>query len=174
MLVYYAEPNGIFHFNRYRIYGMNTGHSPTDIPFNMYLQFSQQYKYDRQRPLIDATYREGYLGEKFKKVVSVVAFKYDEIKYLPEATLYRLVHELRLGDYRAKYDKKSCITLIQHALERISPPSYANRNCEKCRTEFTPLEEKQIFCKIRCARNMAQENYSKRVKAIKTSNGTQY
>lgn len=172
MLVHYIEPNGVFYFSKYRIYGINTGHDPTDIPFNMYLKFSNQYDYDQRHPLIDATYREDFLRKKFNKQVSEVAIKYGEIRLLPDKTLLRLINELELGDYRAKLDRKSYITLVQHALERISPPSYASKFCQFCGKEFLPFEEKQIFCRIKCAKNVAQRNYSKRVKALKTNIST--
>lgn len=88
MLVYYKEPLGILHINKYRIYGRKWHRSPIDLPYDIYKSYKEL--------LVDATYRSGYLKERFGCQVSEIAFTVKELRSLPLNTLRKLASELGL------------------------------------------------------------------------------
>jgi len=83
MLVHAKNPDGIIHVAQYRIYGINCGYDPVDIPYELYAAY--------QGVLTDATYREGYLTKLLNKPFPEIAFRYGELRYLPSETLDKIL-----------------------------------------------------------------------------------
>lgn len=110
MLVYAKSPRGVLHLDRFRIYGRETGRKPCDIPFNLYNLCKDG--------LEDATYREGYLRAKFGHSCPVVAFTYNEIRFLPDKTLNALATTMNL-DINAEWTRKGLIDAIKGALRDV-------------------------------------------------------
>jgi len=112
MLVHAKNPRGVHYVDHYQIYGKQTGHHPTDIPFDV-------YKVSRN-VLEDATYREGYLSKIFKTQFPVIAFTYSEIRYLPDKTL-NTIGPLMVADYDESWSHKKKVDQIKKRLADESP-----------------------------------------------------
>lgn len=112
MLVYAKNPNGVLHIERVRLYGANLGYEPKDVS----VQFYRKYR----DLLEDATYRETDLRKRFGSFSGEVAFKYCELRYVPEKTLDRIANELGL-DYDVKWDKNHKIRRVKKAIRNVSP-----------------------------------------------------
>jgi hypothetical protein len=112
MLVHAKNPRGVLHLERFRIHGKETGRDPCDIPFELYNSCKDG--------LQDATYREGYLRSKFGRPCPEVAFTYNEIRFLPEKTLMKLVEAtgIKVDD---EWTHKGLIDAIKGALRNVSP-----------------------------------------------------
>ncbi len=121
MLVHYSQPHGILYINGYRIYGEMTGHAPTDISFPEYEQWINDGL------VIEATYREGFLSQRYKRPFSEIAFKYSEIHCYPYQTLMRLIIEL--GAKKTNCKKHTwLVTLIKRFIRSTSPNVKTNSN----------------------------------------------
>jgi hypothetical protein len=107
MLVHAKSPRGVLYLKHYQIWGKETGQQPTDIPFDLYNACKDG--------LQDATYREGYLGSKFGCPFPVVAFTYNEIRFLPDNTLNK-IGPLMVDDYDADWSHKKKVDQIKVAL----------------------------------------------------------
>ena len=114
MLVHYSQPKGILYINGYRIYGELTGHAPTDIS---YIEYEQWIK---DELVIDATYREGFLMNRYKKPFSEIAFKFSEIHCYPYQTLMRLIIELGAKKTNSK-KHVWLVKLIKRFIRKTSP-----------------------------------------------------
>jgi hypothetical protein len=90
MLVYAKTPRGILYVNGTPIYGREDGHDPVDISFEMYEACKEAVE--------DATYREGYLREKFGWSLGPIAFTYGELRFLPENTLRKIARGLGVDE----------------------------------------------------------------------------
>jgi len=112
MLVYCKTPRGILHLGRFRIYGMETGRDPCDIPFDVYNKCKDG--------LQDATYREGILSKIFKKQFPEIAFTYSELRYLPDKTL-DTIGELIVEGYDIEWSHKKKVDQIKLTLAEASP-----------------------------------------------------
>lgn len=98
MLVYAKNPRGILYLNNQPIHGRETGRDPVDVPFEVYEKC--------QDCLEDATYREGYLREKFGWSLGEVAFTYTELRWLPEATLRKIAKGMKLDEAKRTTNKQ--------------------------------------------------------------------
>jgi len=112
MLVYAKNPNGIIHVDRYRIYGIHWGQDPIDLPYSLY----ETYK----NVLVDATYREGYLSQLFKKPFPEMAFRYSELRYLPSEKLDKILKALDI-DFDTKWPSKRKVENIKMVIRNVSP-----------------------------------------------------
>ena len=112
MLVHAKIPRGVLHLNGFRIHGKETGRKPCDIPFELYNSCKDG--------LQDATYREGYLRQKFGRPCPVVAFTYSEVRFLPDATLHTLAEVMGI-DVNKDWQRKGLIDAIKVALRDVSP-----------------------------------------------------
>lgn len=142
MLVHYKIRNGVLHLGRWRIYGISTGHPPTDIPWEMFRDLcSRKRARDRAsnqknpvgvigKPkdvLVQATYRASDLQRIFKRGFSEIAFQYDELDALPNKTLQRLADEMGLVPKKeldienSGKDRKHLLELIKRSLREASP-----------------------------------------------------
>lgn len=110
MLVYAKD--GIAHVGTYRVYGRSTGQAPADIPFEVYNAYSDF--------LIDATYREAYLSKIFKKPFPEIAFTYNEIRYLPEDQLNKILNYMCI-EFDDSWTYKQKVENIKRALRDVSP-----------------------------------------------------
>lgn len=93
--------------NGYRIYGAAMIQGPTEVPFDLYKQCKDV--------LISATYREGHLQKLFGRPFPEVAFRYDEVKHLPERTLHLLMERMGIS-FETDWPKKRKVELIKAAL----------------------------------------------------------
>lgn len=111
MLVYAKNPRGVLYLDGYQIWGKETGQQPRDIPFNLYNTCKDG--------LEDATYREGYLSAKFGRPFPMVAFTYNEIRYLPDRTLAIISESMGLVIDK-ELTRKGLIDAIKGALRDVS------------------------------------------------------
>ena len=112
MLVHAKNPMGIAHIEQYRIYGRNWGYEPTDVPFSIY----EKYK----DVLVDATYREGSLSKIFGRPFPEIAFKYSELKHLPDITLDKLLTAFGVefdADWQSKRKVENIKMILRHGLK---------------------------------------------------------
>ena len=91
----------------YRIYGAAMIQGPTNVPFEIY----QQCK----AVLISATYREGHLTKLFGRQFPEIAFRYDEIRFLPEKTLHMLMEYMGVS-LQEDWSRKRKVEAIKIAL----------------------------------------------------------
>jgi hypothetical protein len=112
MLVYFATPNGVLYLDNYKIYGKQTGQHPQDIPFQMYLKCRDV--------LEDATYREGTLTKIFGRPFPEVAFRYSELRYVPDRTL-DVIGPLMMDNYDVEWSHKKKVDQIKVRLADESP-----------------------------------------------------
>lgn len=110
MLVYARNPRGILYVNNLPIYGREDGHDPVDIPFKMYEAC--------QDAIEDATYREGYLHDKFGWNQGAIAFTYAELRWLPEATLRRIAKGMGIKEEK-RTTNKQLVEDIKRALRDV-------------------------------------------------------
>ena len=109
MLVFAKNPKGIIHTGTHRIYGMQCGRDPVDIPYAVYSYY--------KNVLVDATYREGYLSKLFKKPFPEIAFKYSELRYVPHVTLNKILTALEVSyeeDWAHKRKVENIKMIIRH------------------------------------------------------------
>lgn len=110
MLVYARTPKGILYINNEPIYGREDGHDPADVPFQVY---------DACKDCLeDATYREGYLREKFGWNLGTIAFTYNELRWLPETTLRKIARGMKL-DESGRTTNKQLVEDIKRALRNV-------------------------------------------------------
>jgi hypothetical protein len=112
MLVYAKGNRSAIKIGNYRIYGRALLHGPTDIPFELY----QSHK----NALEDATYREGSLQHIFDCKFPEVAFKYGQLKLLPDKTLDK-IGRLLDPKYSTTWSYKHKVDAIKTALREASP-----------------------------------------------------
>lgn len=98
MLVYAKTPRGILYLNHQPIHGRDMGMDPVDLPFAVYDAC--------QDGLEDATYREGYLREKFGWKEGEIAFTYAELRWLPEHTLRKIARGIGLDESKRTTNKQ--------------------------------------------------------------------
>ena len=110
MLVYAKD--GIAHAGRYRVYGRSTGQAPVDIPFDIYNAYRDF--------LIDATYREEHLSKMFDRPFPEMAFTYNEIRYLPEEQLNKILDCMCI-EFDDSWTYKQKVENIKRALRNGSP-----------------------------------------------------
>lgn len=110
MLVYAKTPKGILYLNDQPIYGRDTGNDPADLPFQVYSAC--------QDALEDATYREGYLREKFGWNLGEIAFTYNELRWLPESTLRKIAKGMHLKEEK-RTTNKQLVEDIKRALRDV-------------------------------------------------------
>jgi hypothetical protein len=111
MLVHAKTPNGIIHAGGYRIYGISWGHAPVNLPHNVYKAFKDV--------LVHATYREGYLTKLFNKPFPEIAFRYNELRYLPHITLDKILSALEI-QYDADWPHKRKVENIKMVLRNVT------------------------------------------------------
>ena len=111
MLVYAKNPRGVLYLEGYQIWGKETGQQPKDIPWSLY--------HACRDGLEDATYREGYLCSKFGRPFPMVAFTYNEVRFLPDGTLALLVEAMNL-DADKNLTRKGLVDAIKGALRNVS------------------------------------------------------
>lgn len=75
MLVYAKEPRGIVNIDGYAIYGAYWGRSPVDLPHRLYKLFKEI--------LADASYRPEYFKKHFGVEIPEIAFKVNELSFIP-------------------------------------------------------------------------------------------
>ena len=114
MLVHAKNPRGILHLYGYRIHGKETKHKPRDIPFDLYNA--------NKDALVDGTYREGTLRSLFGVTFPMVAFTYNEVRWLPENTL-DAVGPLMVDQYDRTWSHKKKVDQIKVAIRNVSPTS---------------------------------------------------
>lgn len=107
MLVYSKNPHGMLMVAGYRIYGSAMIQGPTDIPFEIYQTCLDAVE--------SATYREGHLQKLFGRPFPAIAFRYDELRYLPDSTLHVLLDCIDI-DYEKDWPKKRKVELIKTAI----------------------------------------------------------
>jgi hypothetical protein len=112
MLVYAKNPQGLLRIGQYRIYGIDMVQGPTEVPFEVYNA--------NQEILEHATYREGYLRKLFQRHFPEVAFRYDELRYLPDTTLDTLCQCMELR-YENDWTSKHKVEVIKQAIRNASP-----------------------------------------------------
>jgi hypothetical protein len=112
MLVHYKTPKGVLCTGNWKIYGLATNMDPVDIPFEAYESLKGS--------VVDATYREAYLSSIFPGPFEEIAFRYDEIRYLPERTLHRILDGMSL-EYDESWSAKRKIDAIKKAIRDASP-----------------------------------------------------
>lgn len=110
MLVYAKTPKGILYINNQPIYGRDTGHDPADIPYDLYVACKDA--------LDDATYREGYLREKFHWCFGEVAFTYNELRWLPEQSLRKIAKGIGIDESK-RSTKKQLVEDIKRLLRDV-------------------------------------------------------
>ena len=110
MLVFCKTPNGILYLNNEPIPGRETGRDPVDLPFEVYEKC--------QDALEDATYREGYLREKFGWGLGEIAFTYNELRWLPESTLRKIARGMKLDEAK-RTTNKQLVEDIKRALRNV-------------------------------------------------------
>lgn len=110
MLVFAKD--GIAHVGTYRVYGRLSGQAPTDIPFEVYESYKDM--------LLDATYREAVLTKLFNKPFPEMAFAYDELRYLPEEQLNKILQAMGI-EYGNDWSAKRKVENIKRALRDVSP-----------------------------------------------------
>ena len=110
MLVYSKNPNGMLMIEGYRIYGAAMIQGPTEIPFDVYQQCRDA--------LVSATYREGHLTKLFGRSFPEIAFRYDEIRFLPDRTLHTLMEHMGVipqEDWSRKRKVEAIKTALRNA-----------------------------------------------------------
>lgn len=107
MLVYAKSPRGVLYINNQPIYGCETGREPVDLPFEIYNQCRDG--------LQDASYREGILTKMFGKQFPVIAFTYEELRWLPEQTLDK-IGPLMIDNYDLEWSHKKKVDQIKVAI----------------------------------------------------------
>lgn len=111
MLVYAKTPKGVLYLNNQPIHGREMGMAPVDLPFVVYDAC--------QDGLEDATYREGYLREKFGWNQGEVAFTYGELRWLPENTLRKIARGIGLDEAK-RTTNKQLVEDIKRALRDVT------------------------------------------------------
>lgn len=111
MLVHAKNPQGLLRIGEYRIYGIDMVQGPTDVPFEVYNA--------NQEVLEHATYREGHLRKVFGTHFPEIAFRYDELRYLPDATLDTLCQCIGLK-YETSWTSKHKVEVIKQAIRNAS------------------------------------------------------
>lgn len=112
MLVHAKNPQGLLKIGNYRIYGIDMVQGPTDVPFEVF---------DANREILEhATYREGYLRKLFKRHFPEIAFRYDELRYLPDTTLNTLCECIGL-EFDPSWTSKHKVEVITQAIRNASP-----------------------------------------------------
>jgi hypothetical protein len=107
MLVQCKNPHGMITIRGRRVYGAAMVQPPADIPYE---------HYDANRYCLEsATYREGDLARIFGHPFPMMAFKYHEIRYIPEAMLDRILDCMHY-EYDRDWPRKQKIELIKRAL----------------------------------------------------------
>jgi hypothetical protein len=110
MLVHARTPRGILYLNNEPIYGRETGRDPADVSFAVYEACKDC--------LEDATYREGYLREKFGWTQGEIAFTYGELRWLPESTLRKIAKGMGLNEAK-RTTSKQLVEDIKRALRDV-------------------------------------------------------
>lgn len=111
MLVYAKTPRGVLYLNGVPIYGREDGHDPVDLPFQVYESC--------QDAVEDATYREGYLREKFGWTAGEIAFTYNELRWFPENTLRKIAKGLGIKEEKRE-TKKQLVEDIKRVLRDVT------------------------------------------------------
>lgn len=111
MLVHAKNPRGVLYTHGYQIWGKETGQHPKDIPWEVYQECRDG--------LQDATYREGYLSVKFGHSFPVVAFTYNEVRFLPDATLDK-IGPLMVDHYDSEWSHKKKVDQIKESIRNVS------------------------------------------------------
>lgn len=109
MLVFCKNPRGVLYIGKYRIYGIETGMPPTDLPFIIYNKCRDG--------LQDATYREGYLSKKFGKTFPEIAFRYSDLEVLPSEFLDKF-GPLLCSSYKLELSHRNKVVKIQEAIRQ--------------------------------------------------------
>lgn len=112
MLVFAKSPRGVLCLHGNTVYGCETGRDPVDLSFETYLQCRDA--------LQDATYREGFLSQIFKKSFPAIAFTYHELRWLPEQTI-NTIGPLMVDDFDIEWSHKKKVDQIKIALREKSP-----------------------------------------------------
>lgn len=111
MLVFAKTPKGILYLNNQPIHGRDMGMDPVDLPYVMYEAC--------QDAIVDATYREGYLREKFGWNQGEIAFTYNELRWFPENTLRKIARGIGLDEAK-RTTNKQLVEDIKRALRDVT------------------------------------------------------
>lgn len=111
MLVHCKSPRGVLYINNQPIYGRESGRDPSDVSFVVYEAC--------QDCLEDATYREGYLREKFDWNQGEIAFTYGELRWLPETTLRKIAKGIGIDESK-RTTNKQLVEDIKRALRDVA------------------------------------------------------
>jgi hypothetical protein len=117
MLVFAKNPKGILCLGNEKFYGQDFGLPPHDISYSFFKQFKDSFA--------EATYREKDLERIFGKPCDlVIAFKYSELKFLPDATLDKIAKWIGCRPYQKRFSNRRKVRIIQSALrwESAKPP----------------------------------------------------
>lgn len=98
MLVFCKTSKGVLYLNNQPIHGRETGMDPVDVSFQVYEACKDGFE--------DATYREGYLREKFKWNQGEIAFTYNELRWLPEETLRKIAKGIGIDEAKRTTNKQ--------------------------------------------------------------------
>jgi len=112
VLVHYKTPKGVLCIGHQKIYGLATNMDPVDVSFKMYEAYAGSF--------VDATYRENYLNSLFPGKFSEIAFRYNELRHLPDTTLNRILDGMEL-DYDSAWPMKRRVELIKKTIRDASP-----------------------------------------------------
>ena len=107
MLVQVREPFGQVKLGHRKFYGAATNCGPVDVPYEFFQQFINH--------LEPATYRTKYLNKHFRGPFPEIAFKLDELRYLPRKTLETLAYGMTIHT-DPKHTSKKIILSIQARL----------------------------------------------------------
>jgi len=110
MLVYCKTPRGVLYINNTPIYGRDDGHDPVDVTFETYEACKDA--------LEDATYREGYLRQKFGWNQGEIAFTYGELRWFTEKTLRKIAKGLGIKEEK-RDTKKQLVEDIKRVLRDV-------------------------------------------------------
>ena len=112
MLVYAKTPKGSIKIGAYRIYGIDMSQGPRDVPFELYEAC--------KNGLEDATYREDFLKRIFGRRFPEIAFRYNEVRWLPDKTLDVLCSCMGISSDESWQHKRK-VDAIKKAIRDASP-----------------------------------------------------
>jgi hypothetical protein len=112
MLVHSNNEKGVLCYNGMKIYGWATNMPPTDLPYKVYEELKEAVQH--------ATYREGYLLSHFPGPFPELAFRYNEVRWLPQKTLHAILDGMQL-EYDAEWPSKRKVEIIKTALRDVTP-----------------------------------------------------
>lgn len=114
MLVYANNPYGILVIGHEKFYGQNFGFPPHNIDYHLFKKYKDAFA--------EATYRANNLAQIFGKTCDLnIAFKYSELKFLPDESLDLIAKWIGCRPYQKRFSKRRKVRIIQSALRWESP-----------------------------------------------------